>query len=111
MLDSLQGSDMTLPSGAVGVFNIDSSALNPTPHPPVCDMETWMVMELMDRGTLAAVVRGGGLVHPVTRNIKMVSVRGVDWGGGGGVCAPQEVEKGCGAGGSCSPKDGDLFSD
>ena len=35
-----------------------------------------MVMELMDRGTLAAVVRGGGLVHPVTRNIKMVSVRG-----------------------------------
>ena len=83
LLASCQGSALTLPSGAMGVFNVASDWSLGQPHAsPVCDMETWMVMELMDRGTLAAVVRGGGLVHPVTKNIKMVSVRGVDGGGG-----------------------------
>jgi hypothetical protein len=35
-------------------------------------METWMVMELMDRGTLAARVRSGALIHPMTRIVNMV---------------------------------------
>ena len=66
---------MTLPSGAIGVFNVppDWTMGRTRDAPPLCDMETWMVMELMDRGTLAAMVRGGAFIHPITRVINMVS--------------------------------------
>ena len=41
MLDSRQGSDMTLPSGAIGVFNVPSDwTMNRTRDaPPLCDMD------------------------------------------------------------------------
>jgi hypothetical protein len=45
-------------------------------------METWMVLELMDRGTLAQLVRGGAFVVPTSRQIKLVRrVTGVREGG------------------------------
>jgi hypothetical protein len=80
LLGSQAGSGLTLPSGAMGILHVASDWSLGQPHTsPLCDMETWMVMELMDRGTLAAVVRAGGFVHPVTRTIKMVR-RGVERG-------------------------------
>jgi hypothetical protein len=80
MLDSRQGSDMTLPSGAIGVFNVAPDWTMGRSHTsPVCDMETWMVMELMDRGTLAAMVRSGAFIHPMTRAINMVSLYCVEF--------------------------------
>eukprot|EP00879_Flechtneria_rotunda_P011965 GHRR01012497.1.p1 GENE.GHRR01012497.1~~GHRR01012497.1.p1 ORF type:complete len:222 (+),score=73.14 GHRR01012497.1:505-1170(+) len=36
------------------------------------DTETWIVMDLMDRGNLAAAVRGGGFVDEGSRQIDMV---------------------------------------
>jgi hypothetical protein len=58
----------------VGVFSIASAWTlgGPTGHGPVPDMETWMVLELMDRGNLAAAVRHGAFVNPVSRAVRQV---------------------------------------
>jgi hypothetical protein len=73
-MPSSAGSDLSLPPGAVGVFNVGSDWTVGAPHAsPICDMETWMVLELMDRGTLAQLVRGGAFVVPTSRQIKLVS--------------------------------------
>eukprot|EP00878_Enallax_costatus_P019450 GHUV01020521.1.p1 GENE.GHUV01020521.1~~GHUV01020521.1.p1 ORF type:complete len:288 (+),score=67.25 GHUV01020521.1:538-1401(+) len=64
--DSSQGdSDLFLPQGAVGVFNLptDWAVVQRTQaassHAPTIDTETWIVMDLMDRGNLATALRHG----------------------------------------------------
>eukprot|EP00878_Enallax_costatus_P021947 GHUV01023262.1.p1 GENE.GHUV01023262.1~~GHUV01023262.1.p1 ORF type:complete len:315 (+),score=85.65 GHUV01023262.1:600-1544(+) len=62
------GSDLFLPQGAVGVFNLPSNwavvqrtqaAAAAGSHGPAIDTETWIVMDLMDQGNLAAALRHG----------------------------------------------------
>lgn len=67
---SLMGSSLFLPDGAVGVFNLPSSWAVAQSHQSssisAIDSETWIVMELMDAGTLAAAVGLGAFYAPGT---------------------------------------------
>eukprot|EP00878_Enallax_costatus_P002645 GHUV01002830.1.p1 GENE.GHUV01002830.1~~GHUV01002830.1.p1 ORF type:complete len:787 (+),score=114.21 GHUV01002830.1:311-2362(+) len=63
---TMNSTDLFLPDGAVGVFTLPSTwaiiQRGTTGQPaPTIDTETWIVMDLMDRGNLAAALRHSNL--------------------------------------------------
>lgn len=71
-----------LPDGAVGVFDLPSTwaviqrSQGLQSPAPMIDSETFIVMDLMDRGTLAAAIRQGAFVDPATGGVRAVRCRG-----------------------------------
>lgn len=67
-----------LPEGAVGVFDLPSTwaviqKQGLAGPPPMIDTETWIVMDLMDRGNLAAAIRQGAFLDAPGEAIRPVS--------------------------------------